>query len=288
MNTRSPRTRTVGFVVTGVGLAILAAATGVALTWRDELPDPVATHWGVSGAPDGFMSLGASLAVISGLGALLVVGFGLFTALRGQSAVNRRLGAATVIWLALFLALLQLGSLDLQRGLADARDAGGISGVLTVAFLGSLLPALLVAFLLPGDPRQPATAPVAADAPRVPLGAGERAVWIGNTDAGPGIVVGALSVVVVTVLALVSGEWFLLGVAALLVALLVAMFAFTVRVDAAGLSVRSAAGWPRPSSCCERRRSLSARSCPSSNPCGSCPSASGPSWPNPGPPSAPG
>ncbi|MGC4804891.1 DUF1648 domain-containing protein [Micromonospora sp. DT233] len=240
------RTRRVGLAVTAAGLSILAVAAAVALSWRAELPDPVATHWGVRGEPDGFTSLDASLWGGFGLGALLVLGFGAVTTLWGQSAVNRRVGAATAIWAALFMALLQLGTLHAQLGLADARDAGGIGGTLTLALVGSLAPAVLVGLLLPGDPPQPTGAPVAAEAARVPLATSERAVWIGHTDAGPAVVVvGALSVVVLVGLAVVSGMWGLLIVAALLVGLFVVMFAFTVRVDETGLLVRSSTGWPR-------------------------------------------
>ncbi|MFJ6150071.1 DUF1648 domain-containing protein [Micromonospora profundi] len=239
------RMRPVGLTVTIVGLVILAVAAAVALSWRGDLPDPVATHWGAQGRPDGFMSLGAFLWACSGLGALLVLGFGAVTTLWGQSAGSRRIGAATTIWVALFLALVQLGALHVQRGLTDARGAGEIGGALTVAIVGSLVPAVLVGVLLPGDPPQPADAPVAPEAPRVPLSASERAVWIGHTGTGPGIALGAVAIVVLVALAVVSGVWGLLIVAALLVGVFVAMFAFTVRVDESGLLVRSSAGWPR-------------------------------------------
>ncbi|MFF5176733.1 DUF1648 domain-containing protein [Micromonospora sp. NPDC000316] len=239
------RMRRVGLTVTVCGLAILAVAAAVVLSWRGDLPDPVATHWGAQGSPDGFMSLGAFLWGGFGLGALLVLGFGAVTTLWGQSAVSRRIGAATTIWVALFLALVQLGALHVQRGLADASGAGEIGGALTLAIVGSLVPAVLVGVLLPGDPPQPADTPVAPEASRVPLAASERAVWIGHTDAGAGIAMGAVAIVVLVTLTVVSGVWGLLIVAALLVGVFVAMFAFTVRVDESGLLVRSSAGWPR-------------------------------------------
>ncbi|MGC4862062.1 DUF1648 domain-containing protein [Micromonospora sp. DT41] len=239
------RTRLIGLTVTIVGLVILAVAAAVALSWRGDLPDPVATHWNAQGRPDDFMSLDAIVWAGSGIGALLVLGFGAVTTLWGQSAVNRRIGAATTLWLALFMALVLLGTLHGQLGLADARTAGGVGGALALAIVASLVPAVLVGLLLPGDPPQPADAPVAPEASRVPLAPGERAVWIGRTGAGPGIALGAVSIAVLVTLAVVSGMWGLLIVAALLVAVFVAMFAFTVRVDESGLLVRSSAGWPR-------------------------------------------
>ena len=68
--------RTAGSVA-AVSLAVLAAATAVALSWHDELPDPVASHWGVNGTADGFSSLNGTLTVMVGFGVALVVGFGL-------------------------------------------------------------------------------------------------------------------------------------------------------------------------------------------------------------------
>lgn len=239
------RMRLVGLTTTICGLVILAVAAAVALAWRGDLPDPVATHWGAQGTPDGFMSLGAFLWVGFGLGALLVLAFGAVTTLWGQSAASRRIGAGTTIWLALFLALLQIGTLHVQLGLADARGADDIGPALILATVGSLLPAVLVGVLLPGDPPQPADAPVPPEASRVPLAASERAVWIGHTGAGPGIALGAAAIVVLVMLAVISGVWGLLIVAALLVGVFVAMFAFTVRIDETGLLVRSSAGWPR-------------------------------------------
>ncbi|MEV7329666.1 DUF1648 domain-containing protein [Micromonospora sp. NPDC093244] len=237
--------RLVGLTATVCGLVILAVAAAVALSWRGDLPDPVATHWGTQGRPDGFMSLDASLWATLGTGALLVLGFGAVTTLWGQAAASRRIGAATAVWVALFLALVQLGALHGQLGLADAREAGGLGGALTLAIVGSLVPAVLVGVLLPGDPPQPADAPVAPEGPRVPLAPNERAVWIGQTGAGPGLTMGAVSIVVLVTLAVISGVWALLIVAALLVAVFAAMFAFTVRVDETGLLIRSSAGWPR-------------------------------------------
>jgi hypothetical protein len=42
------RRRTAGWVV-AAGLTVFAAATAVAVSWRGQLPEPVATHWGVDG-----------------------------------------------------------------------------------------------------------------------------------------------------------------------------------------------------------------------------------------------
>jgi Domain of unknown function (DUF1648) len=238
------RRRTAGWV-TAVGLAVVVAAVAVARSWRAQLPDPVASHWGVDGTADGFSSLDGILAVLLGVGIAVVLGFGAGTLLLGQSAVTRRIGAAATIWSALFLSLLALGTLYIQRGLADARDVGGIGTVLLVAIVGSLLAAVAVGVLVPGDPRLPTSDAVAPDAPRATLAAGERTTWTARADAGPAVGVGVAAVVVLLALVVVTRFWALLVVVGLLAILIAAVFRWVVRVDSTGLTVRSAIGWPR-------------------------------------------
>jgi hypothetical protein len=239
------RARRVGLAVTLFGLVVLGVTAAVAGSWHGDLPDPVAVHWGVGGTPDSFASLPVALIAMLGLGAVLVIGFGAVTAFLGQTAANRRVGAATTVWIALMLAILQLGTLHAQRGAADPRQAEGIGIVVVAAIVGALIPAVLVGLLLPGDPPQPTSTPVAGDAPRVPLGTAERATWIGHVNGGFGVPLGVGSIVVTVVLALITGMWPLLIVSALLAVLVMAMSAFVIRVDTDGLTVRSALRWPR-------------------------------------------
>jgi hypothetical protein len=236
--------RRAALVAGAAGLALPLASAAVAWGWRDELPDPVASHW--SGArADGFMSLEADLAVMVGTAALLVA-LATATGLRaGQSASTRRLSAALSVGLGAMLAVLVTGSLAAQRGLADAATAPapGTPTALGVAAMVGL--GALTWFLVPGDPPSPARDAVPADAPRLPLGAGERAVWLRRTAGGLGIAMGAVALLVATATAVSTRTWGALVLPVVLALALAAMFAFTVRVDAAGLTVRSALGWPR-------------------------------------------
>jgi hypothetical protein len=99
--------------------------------------------------------------------------------------------------------------------------------------------------LVPGDAPHRARAAVPADAPRLPLGEAQRAVWLGRAAGGAGIAIGAVGLLVAAASALATRTWGALVVPVVLALVLAAMFAFTVRVDAAGLTVRSALGWPR-------------------------------------------
>ncbi|SKC78172.1 hypothetical protein [Krasilnikoviella flava] len=225
------------------GLLFALAGAAVVWTWRDELPAQVASHWSGS-TPDGFMAP-TTLAVV---GVVAAVGLcALFAAIgitQGAAAATRRITAAGCVWSGAFMATITVTTLAPQRGLVDAAQAELSGAALLATFLLPLVPAAIAAALVPGDPAMPATEAVPDDAPRAALRDGERAVWLRRATGGPGIAVGAAAVALTTLAAALTAEWTMLVVPAALAALFVTMFAFTVRVDAAGLTVRSAARWP--------------------------------------------
>ena len=231
----------------GVALALLIASALVAVSWADDLPDPVAVHWSGSGGPDGFASLGGAIAVGTGIGALCVVVLAAITWAWGRAASTRRIMAATTVWMAGLIALLLVGLLDEQRGLADAHDAGPIGGVVLLAVLVPLVPAAAAALLVHPDPRLPATDAVARDAPRATLAPDERAAWVGRATGRTLPAVVLATTVAIVAVAVAAQLWALLVVAAFLVVLLLSMSSFHVRVGASGLTVRSVFGWPRTS-----------------------------------------
>jgi hypothetical protein len=226
-------------------LTLLASGAVTVLSWRDTLPDPLATHWRAgSSAPNGFMSL-SGLLLTSAL--MVVTGCVLFGAIAwfwGSAATTRRMVAASTVWMGGLGAGLLLVTAGPQRDLQDPGLATVRGWAVAAVLVVALLPAIVAALLVRGDRPEPATAPVDADAPRIGLADGERAVWIRRADGGPGLVVGAIATVVTALLAVALREWALLVVPVLLAALFTAMFAFTVRVDTSGLTVRSLVGWP--------------------------------------------
>jgi hypothetical protein len=205
----------------------------------------VASHWGVHGQVNGFASLNQTLGILLGIGGVLVLAFGALTGYIGQSAVNRRICAGVTIWSALWLSILTVGTLSAQRGIADARDANDVGGVIGVALAVSLVAAVLTAILVPGDPPRPTSAAVAADAPRVRLLGEERAVWIGRVSSPVGVLVGVPAAALVVAIAVATGLWWLLAEAAVLAALFLAMSTFVVRVGPEGVLIRSTFGLPR-------------------------------------------
>jgi hypothetical protein len=231
---------------TVIAWALTAAAVLVVRGWRDDLPDRVASHWDARGIPDDTMSIEAF--VLGGVVLVLVLTL-LFAGLgvaAGKDASTRRLLAGTVVWSGGLGAALLLGTLGVQRGLTDPAQAELPGWLLVAVLLVPVLPAVAVAALVPADPPLPSTAPVAADAPRAELPPGAVVAW--ETRIGPGrgpLVVAAVSVAVVVVVAGVVGSWWLLAVPVALVGILAATLAFTVRVDASGLRVRSVLGRPQ-------------------------------------------
>ncbi|WP_436532997.1 hypothetical protein [Actinoplanes sp. HUAS TT8] len=244
-HTWRPKARTAALWSTLAALALTAGASAVVLSWRDDLPDPLATHWGgASSVPNEFMSL-TSLLIVAAL--MVIVCCGLFGAIAwfwGGSAMTRRLVVASNLWIGSLGAGLLLLTAGAQRGLSDATQATVRGWAVAAVIVVPLLPALLAAVLVPADRPEPVTTPIAADAPRIGLTDNERAVWIRHADGGPGLIIGAVVTVAVALLAVGLRQWWLLVVPVLLAALFVMMFGFSVRVDATGLTVRSLVGWP--------------------------------------------
>lgn len=241
------------FLWVGLGLpavVTLAAVTAMVM-WSDELPDPVAIHWGAGGEVDGFGSLTLMFVLVPvltlGLPALLTA-----TAMpslrRGQRGPHVRLLAAAAASLSVLMAVLMVGSLAIQRGLDDAADAPGIGPVLLWAYGLGLLAGVVGWFLQPSQEtrRAPLERGVALE-----LAAGEKAVWV-RTQSMSRWFIATMAVLAVVLggvgLALIpESAW----VGWLIVAsgLVMGFFALTtavvsVTVSDEGLTVRGIVGWP--------------------------------------------
>lgn len=239
-----------------VALVLPIATTAVAVVAQLLLlalvPVVVATHWGWSGAPDGFApAWTVPLAtVVLGLGlpgALFATSAGGLR--RGDHGVSYRLLGAVALGLAVLVGALGVATLGIQVGRTDA--------AVPLPFL--LLPGVLVAAAAAGligwavQPHVPWRSTPSASVPVVPVHAGERVVWMqGVSLARAGAVVlwiafavgclAALPVVFLgdAVAAIVSGL-----VVVILFVVVATTLRFHVRVDPEGLTAVSAAGWPR-------------------------------------------
>lgn len=240
-------------VAGAVPALVVAASVALQASWRDRLPDPVAIHWGVGGGPDGFGSAGGVLVLTAVLGLALpalMLALTLPSLLRGARGATYRFMGAFALGMTVFLSVLQTWSVGMQRDLADAADAGDIGWPLAAGLAAGLV-AGGAGWVL--QPRQRAVVPglVAPDA--LTLAPGEQAAWMRTTTLGRGMrvllgsVVGALGVLTVVTWALAGrgAGLMTLGTLALVLLALAATATFHVSVDARGLTVVSALGWPR-------------------------------------------
>ncbi|MFC4119353.1 DUF1648 domain-containing protein [Nonomuraea zeae] len=164
------------------GSLVTAVLIIVPLSLRDRLPEPLAVHWGMSGAPDNATSFGAYLAMVLALWVvpwLVMVG----VAVRGMGPA-RRLGR-TYWWGSLaFLSVFALGlnGITLLANL-DAADwtRAELSGWLVAGIVAvSVAAALAAGYAGRGAPDQPP--PPGEQPPRLRMRAGTRAVWVSRVS----------------------------------------------------------------------------------------------------------
>ncbi|HEY0189454.1 MAG TPA: DUF1648 domain-containing protein [Cellulomonas sp.] len=225
-------------------LVLLAVGAVVTLSWRDDLPDPVATHFSGAG-PDGFTALVPFLAGMLALFGVLVVGCWALAWFVGQDGSTRRIAIGTAIWLGWFGAVLLTGTAWVQRGRTDATEAGDIAPVIAIGLYGGLALGALVAWLaVPGDARRPAGPGVPVEGPRIDLASSERAVWTRRQGSRVAVLIGGGGTLLVLGLTVALRMPSLMLLAVLLGALVLCTSVFVVTVDRAGLRVRSVLGWP--------------------------------------------
>ncbi|SDU39008.1 DUF1648 domain-containing protein [Jiangella alkaliphila] len=239
-------------VLAGAGLPIAIGAVGVALvlSWRDDLPARVASHWGIDGTADGFSSVSAVAWLIGGFAAgFAVLGLALVLAVRADATITRVVAATTAGTTAFVTALVVLLT-ERQRGLGDATGVELPGAVLAGALAAGVVVAVLAAVLVPrwspgARPLGPLP-PGATTAPHLDVGAGERVVWTRSAATGgvPAVVLIA-DVGVTAAIGIVGRQWWVLGLSVVLALLAAAMFSITVTVDERGLRVRGRFGRPR-------------------------------------------
>ncbi|WOF24355.1 DUF1648 domain-containing protein [Microbacterium betulae] len=240
-------------------LAVFGAIAVVQLALLPLMPDPAATHWGLSGGPDGFAPawIHPLMTVFIGAGiSALIAGIALAEIGRPGRRVAYRLMAAVIWWEVGMLGVSFLGTVLVQVGLDDAQDAPSATGMLIAGLLVGIALGV-AAWKLSIEP------PVEDDESHVPapvaLSSSEQAVWLKTvTMARSGRLVLGAAVVLVLVLAAVTasldlatsgrlsgGTWIVIGSFVLVAVLVLLGVVFRVRVDDSGLTVRAPIGWPR-------------------------------------------
>ena len=256
------RSRT-AFLWVGVVMPLLIVlfSTAVLIAWLPQLPDPVATHWGTNGV-DGFGPAWTYPALTAGVGGGLIVVFaltGVFAHRMPASSTKppiapwsptTRFLAAINLGFAVFMSGVSLLSAGVQLGLDDAADAPDIGPWVLLGFVVLAGVTALGWFL---QPKSPVSALVTGErAEAFALGDAERAAWFGTATMARGgvllLLIGTAVLALAAVFVGATGDpsaWILAAVTALMVLLIATMVVFRVRVNAAGLQVRSLLGWPR-------------------------------------------
>ncbi len=190
---------------------VTAALIAAPLALRDRLPDPIATHWGPSGAPDGSMPFTVSLLFQAGLWALLAggpLGFALVNTAMFRRRASRMAIGALLGGVGLFFPGLQavtlVANLD-APGWERAADLGwgallAVAGLVLGGWLGAL-----AARPGPDDRPEPSAVPTR----RLPLRQGQRAVWVSSVSSGPLTALGGSVLAAglgLAVLALIGGD----------------------------------------------------------------------------------
>lgn len=236
-------------LVLGVVVPAAVSLVGIAIALFFVRPGDVVVHWAAAGEADGWAP---AWTVPLGMTFLMLVGalsFGLgLVATRGEGvSTTQRLLVSFAVGFATLLTTLGLWILIAQRDPDAALPP--VSAGLGLA-VGAAVALGALAWLFSPAPTAAPTAERIVEA--LPLHGSERAVWIGRTHLATPAIVAIVAVIVFSLVATalaalvtdgVTGA-LLLVPAVLLVVLLLTTF-WTVRADDDGLTVRSAAGWPR-------------------------------------------
>lgn len=232
-------------------IIIAAAATALMLTWLPQLPDPIAVHWSGAGA-DGF---GPALPfIVAPLGITVI--FSIFavamswrTSPSGTLLYNQKILLTAGVWLAVLLSVGFGGSVAVQRGLTDAKDAPGVGPLLAVGLAAGVILAVAVWFVLPRG--ESSIVESGAPPKRVDVRGDERLSWSHVARLGPGAVIVvsvalAIGVAAVVWASLSAGSISVVGIVVLafITVLIVTNTWWRVSADRRGFTVRGAVGWP--------------------------------------------
>ncbi|GAB3154586.1 DUF1648 domain-containing protein [Microbispora hainanensis] len=181
ISTTGFRTR---FLLAGGAWFILVAAVLVAvpLVFSDRLPDPVATHWGPSGAPDGSAPAVFLTAVPLALWVVLAVSFLAFGRRRLVASRAGRAGiVAGLAWTGIFLIGVQAVSIAANLGRSRWQEAAPITWQAILVVAVAVACAMLAGWAARRGPDEPP--PPAPDAAVPGLALGRRVVWLSSASA---------------------------------------------------------------------------------------------------------
>ncbi len=231
----------------GIAFPVMTLAVIVIpyLLARSELPDRVATHFDVSGTPDGSMTAGWLIVLTVALAGLGLAGC-VWLALQRDPLPEQL--APTVGFLGGFFAGLFSGislvTFTSQRGNETWSDASSVWAVIVVPIVLGIAAGALAAWLATKLPRREFTH-AASQQPTMQLAEGEHAVWTETLHSKLLMRLGVITMVAGVLIA-VATLWWLLVPTVLSGVVTVSLATLRVRADRYGLHVRyGLLPWPR-------------------------------------------
>ncbi|MDE0600189.1 MAG: DUF1648 domain-containing protein [bacterium] len=235
--------------VLGIVIPVAVAAIGLVpyRAYRSDLPDRIASHFGVSGRADGSMTPEVFLVIV---GALMAIGLGAcvtmgVTRRRFQPMVAPSVSAVGAFFGSVSAGILAITAIS-QRGLEQWQDATLSPWAVIALIIGSVALAGLAAWIASSLPHQRQAGTDAAP-PAIALSPGERVFWSATLSARWPLVLGLAILLVGLALLLITELW--IGLVMLGISILMTFFGrIRVTADRSGLSVRyGVLGWPRRS-----------------------------------------
>lgn len=198
----------------------------------DDLPNPMASHWGFDGTPNGHMPPMGLLLVLGGI--FLAMWIAVWYAARrmphdARSFVTGLIGVGTL------LAVVGWLSVEANRGVAEWAEAGDLTGLGLLAAFGSAALAGTLTWFLAGPPAATRPDPLVAG-PVARIEPGTNPVWSSRGRGTVLIVIGAALIVIGAVL------WDLVGLFLAVLSLPVLLFA-EVRATVSERGVVVGLGW---------------------------------------------
>ncbi|GAA0357973.1 DUF1648 domain-containing protein [Microbispora corallina] len=180
---------------------VAAAVAALPLALAGRLPDPMATHWGASGASDRAMPIAAAAVRPACMWVVFaLVSLGLAMRRRALNrAIVRAWTAAALAWCGVFFLGLQVVTVTANLGRARWQDASPVAWWIVPVVLAAFAAGLLARALARRGPDERPPAP----APRsdIALPPGRRTVWVSSVSAPLGLWLGIAALVAAVSLA---------------------------------------------------------------------------------------
>ncbi|WP_432871480.1 DUF1648 domain-containing protein [Microbispora rosea] len=233
------------FLLAAAAWAVLVAAVLVAVpkAFSDRLPDPVATHWGPSGAPDGSAPAVFLAVVPLALWAVLAVSC---LAFGRRRLVVRRAGrygiVAGLAWGGIFVVGAQAVSIAANLDRSRWQDAAPVTWQAIPVVVAASACALLAAWAGRRGPDEPPPAPE-PDAAVPDLAPGRRVVWVSSASAPLLLVLSgaalaaSVAFAVLRLMGLAGRDWHTTAVLAVVALAGFALSTVSVRVSSEGMRV---------------------------------------------------